>query len=284
MRRSVMAVALLFATSISELALAQGPLARARDSYAAAAYEECIDALEGADLTPAQIAPAGEYRALCLLALDREPEAAAVIDKVIRAVPTYTAPPSSSPRLTTLVGSVRKAILPSVVQAEYAAAKRSYDARELDNAGEGFRLVLNLLKDPEIAAAPELKAADYETLASGFLDLIAARATPEPAPAPPPAIFTPEDTDVTPPVPQKQVMPRWNRPAASIPNMRHRGLLELIIDVEGYVESATLLDPVHPAYDDALLRAAREWTYEPARRNGQPVKFRKVLAINLETP
>jgi TonB family protein len=64
--------------------------------------------------------------------------------------------------------------------------------------------------------------------------------------------------------------------------MPYRGRLELVIDTDGRVESATLLDSVHPSYDQVLLRAAREWTYEPALKDGQPVKFRKVLAINVE--
>jgi outer membrane biosynthesis protein TonB len=34
-------------------------------------------------------------------------------------------------------------------------------------------------------------------------------------------------------------------------------------------------------YDQALLRAARDWKFQPARRQGQPVRYLKVVEIHL---
>lgn len=283
-QKLVIPMAVLLTAAVSAQSLAPGPLARARASYAAAAYEECVEALEGAEVPRAQLAQAGEYRALCLLALDRQREAADALETVIRAVPTYEVPANSSPRLKTLVGTVRRSILPSVVQREYAAAKRAYDARELERAADGFSLVLKLVEAPEIASAPELRASDYATLASGFLELVSAARTAAAAPPAAPAeapIFSARDGEVTPPIAVAQVIPKWNRPASTTAQ-RFRGLLEVVIGMDGQVESAVLVNPIHPSYDEVLLHAARDWTYEPARLNGEPVRFRKVFAINLE--
>jgi TonB family protein len=63
---------------------------------------------------------------------------------------------------------------------------------------------------------------------------------------------------------------------------RDRGLLELVIDEQGRVTALTLRAPIHPLYDGLLLATARDWRYQPATRNGQPVKFRKMIQITVD--
>jgi TonB family protein len=58
-------------------------------------------------------------------------------------------------------------------------------------------------------------------------------------------------------------------------------MLEIVIDETGAVESATMLQPLDPGYNRAILDAAKTWSYRPAQRNGMPVKFRKRIQINL---
>jgi hypothetical protein len=36
-----------------------------------------------------------------------------------------------------------------------------------------------------------------------------------------------------------------------------------------------------PAYDQALIRAAREWKFQPAQKQGRPVRYLKVIEIHL---
>ena len=48
------------------------------------------------------------------------------------------------------------------------------------------------------------------------------------------------------------------------------------------MRSVALLDPIWPPYDAALLNAARGWRYEPALKDGKPVKFKRVLVINVD--
>jgi TonB family protein len=59
------------------------------------------------------------------------------------------------------------------------------------------------------------------------------------------------------------------------------GLVGITIDERGRVEQADIIRSLHAAYDRLLLQAAAEWTYEPATRNGQPVKFRKTIRLAL---
>jgi hypothetical protein len=100
------------------------------------------------------------------------------------------------------------------------------------------------------------------------------------ATAPPPgvdAIFDSESPGVVPPATVRQQFPglraAWNIRASS------KGLLELVIDRDGRVESTSILRPFHPLYDPLLLQEARLWRYTPATRNGVPVRFRKLIEV-----
>src|SRR5207248_2140850 len=82
-------------------------------------------------------------------------------------------------------------MLPDIIQQKYADAKGAFDRKELATARTGFKQVLDLLADPDIAqaaAAPPLS--EMRTLAAGFRDLSAPPPAPppvRPAPAPVPA-------------------------------------------------------------------------------------------------
>ena len=54
----------------------------------------------------------------------------------------------------------------------------------------------------------------------------------------------------------------------------NRGVLELVIDQSGVVESATMRESVNPRYDNQLLTAAKSWQYRPAMLSGKPVTYR----------
>ena len=65
---------------------------------------------------------------------------------------------------------------------------------------------------------------------------------------------------------------------------RGRGVLEIVIDQKGRVTSAAVRESVHPIYDSLVLTAARDWKYQPATFEGQPVKYRKLIQINVTRP
>ena len=65
---------------------------------------------------------------------------------------------------------------------------------------------------------------------------------------------------------------------------RRDGVLEVVINEIGAVESAVMRSPVNPRYDSIVLAAAKGWKYYPATLNGTPVKFRKVINISVKPP
>jgi hypothetical protein len=249
------------------------------------------------------------YRVLCLVAVGRTGEVDTAIDRLVAQHPLYR-PPSDemSPRIQKAVSSARVRLLPSLVQRRYEESKAAYDRGDFAASSKGFKWVLSALADPDISyLARQSPLADIKTLSAGFVDLSEkALAPPPPAPtpavvaiaAPPPAaspsasastptpttrgrdlkrVFSTEDSDVVAPVTMKQVMPRFpgllTQPAT--------GVLEIVIDPAGNVESARLLGTVHPTYDQLLLNAAKKFQYQPAMLDGTGVRYMKRIQISL---
>jgi len=274
-------------------------IAAARDLYASAAYDDALallNRLHAADRPPAEAKVIEQYRAFCLLALGRAPEAEKAIEAVVTAEPSYH--PSDgdvSPRIRNAFADVRRRMLPVIVQQKYAQAKAAYERKEWAAAAVGFSQVLVTLADPDLVAeAGRPPLSDIRTLASGFEELSAKAATPPPAPlapvtqAPPPPpppvvaaptkIYTAEDRTVVPPAAINQTLP----PFRGVSPMERVGRLEVIIDETGVVESASMTTSVSATYDKAALAAARSWRFTPASVNGKPVKFRKIVQITVK--
>ena len=94
-------------------------------------------------------------------------------------------------------------------------------------------------------------------------------------------IYTAADTDVTPPVAQSQKMPTW-RPSSLEAAIEFRGALRLLIDESGAVVSATMPATTRAGYDALLLKAAREWKFLPAQKQGMPVRYLKLIEVQLK--
>lgn len=275
---------------------AKDPITSARELYASARYDEALAVLN--DLEPTEASsPVAErksieqYRSLCLLALGRGTEAETAIAAVINADPTYQpSEADASPRVRSAFTDVRQRLLPDIATARYQAAKATFDKKDYKSAVDQFRQVITLLNDPDMGG----RLSDVKTLASGFLDLAVAAAAPPPAPKPvpvaaPPApvvpkpdpnhVYTAEDRGVTAPVVVQQQVPRF--PTQLVQMARDHGILELVIDERGRVVSLAMREPIEPHYDADLITSARNWHYQPAMLNGQPVKFRKLIQINV---
>jgi TonB family protein len=299
---------LLFFVFVSAVATAipvaaQGPskdpLGAARDLYASARYDEALAVLD--DLHPAADSPVTErrsieqYRSLCLLALGRGQEAESAIAQVITADPAYVpSEAEASPRVRVAFSDVRKRLLPDIASARYTDAKATFDRKDYPAATDAFRSVLALLDDPDMGG----RLGDLKTLTKGFLDLSAAASAPPPAPEPakpvlppmpppkpkadPNRIYSSDDPDVVAAVAVRQDMPRM--PAMVTAQAHGRGILEIVVDQKGRVTSAAIRESVHPIYDNLVLTAARDWKYQPATFEGQPVKYRKLIQINITKP
>jgi TonB family protein len=294
MKRAIAAAILV--VGLAAPVRAQDPLAAARDLYAAARYDEALAMLNG--LRPQETANSAnlrsieQYRSLCLIALGRGAEAETAIAAVVASDPLYQPSEDSSPRVRTAFSEVRQRALPDIARSRYATAKATFDRKEHSAAEHQFRDVLRLLDDPDMGG----RLGDLRVLVTGFLDLSVAAAAPPPepkkeeAPAPaaaPPAapapevvkIYTADDEGVAPATPIRQDVPRVPTQIAN--QSRERGMLDVTIDEQGRVISATLRLSLHPIYDAQLLAATREWRYSPAMLNGRPVKFRKIIQITV---
>jgi TonB family protein len=281
-------------------ARAQDSLTSARDLYASAAYEDALtvlDRLRASNPRADDGRAIDQYRAFCLLALGRASDAARAIEAVVSAAPSYHPSDAEvSPRVRSAFTDVRRRMLPAIVQQKYAEAKGAFDQKQFAAAAGGFAQVLELLADPDLAAAAaQPPLADLRMLAAGFHDLSAKSAAPPPLPPPlpPPApaeppppprpiphhIYSAEDADVTPPVTVRQVLPPY--PGPVVPS--GRGVLEIIVDEAGEVEAATMRMPVNALYDKLAVAAAKAWRFKPAALNGVPVKFRKSIQITLKS-
>jgi TonB family protein len=78
-----------------------------------------------------------------------------------------------------------------------------------------------------------------------------------------------------------QPMPQWSRGWIKSQH-NYDSTLELTIDEQGNVTSAALQQPLHPMFDKALLKLAHTWKYTPARLNGTPVPFLKLVDIHIQ--
>jgi protein TonB len=276
----------------------------ARELYAAAEYEDALTILNRLRQTPAKsedIRAIDQYRAFCLLALGRSADAEQAIAAVILAEPNFRPSADLSPRVRTAFIDVRRRMLPQIIQEKYAAAKMAFEQKNYIAAATGFKLVLESLKDPDVASiASQPPLSDLRTLATGFYDLAAAAAAPPPpppapvAPAPAPAAaaanaakaanagpepryYSADDGNVVPPV----ILSQWLPPFPSNITVAQPGILEVLIDERGLVVSVSMRVPVSPRYDRAAVDAARGWRYQPAMLDGVAVRYRKVVQISI---
>jgi TonB family protein len=284
---------------------AQAPLDVARDLYATADYEKALtllDDLIARDEMGQKRQEAELYRALCFLALGKRDDADRAVETIVQRDPLYRAPEDIAPRMRTAFGDAKKRLLPAIIQQHYNNAKAAFDAKDFGAAGEGFQRVLDAINDPDMKhAAAQSPLVDLKTLASGFRDL-SVQATPPPPPVaailatPPPVqqvqaqsqavavavsaskIYSINDPGVIPPVVIMQEFPKF---PGRVPTGGILGAVDIVIDQTGSVESASMQTPVLSGYDNMVVQAARAWRYQPARVNGQPVKFRKSIRITV---
>ncbi len=282
-------------------AAGQDTLARAKDLYGLAEYDEALAILNRLHETasPVVSSEVAGYQVLCLLALGRTDDAQKGIEALVKADPLYRPSESTmSPRTRVRFDAVRRELLPTIVQQAYDKAKAAFDRKELPVALVEFDRVVALLDEPGLADVQSM--ADLRRLATGFRDLskaavadvpaapaaasanMSAPAVATPPPAPDPArTYTGDDAGVVPPMVVSRRTPAW-QPRNEIEKRREfRGLLDLVIDEAGDVTSAVLGKSIHPVYDRELVDRSRTWKFRPATKDGVPVKYRMRIEIRL---
>ena len=277
----------------------QDSLDAARQLYASAEYTSALTMLNAlaANNSPREERRAiALYRTLCLLAVGRGAEADRAIESMVSADPLYRPDADDiPPRMRTAIAEARKKLLPSILQQKYKESKSAFDSQDFMHAASGFKEMLDGLADPDIsAAAAQSPLSDLKTLAIGFYELsskalvppsssvpaVAAAAPPPLVPTPSvqaPRVYTSEDRNVIPPQAIRQQIPAFPGKVT----VAKTGVLELVIDNSGNVESALMRVPVNAQYDRMATAAAKTWQYQPATVDGAPVKFVKRIQVAL---
>jgi hypothetical protein len=184
-QRLVIATALWMTATAAGLG-AQDTLARAKDFYAAAAYEEALNLLQrlGASSSPVESNEVAAYQVFCLVALGRSDEAKRTIETIVKTDPLYKlSATQASPRVRAFFDDVRRPLLPEIIKQTYSKAKDAYEQKDNAKAATEFDRVIALID--EVGTTNDRGLADLRTLASGFRDLSKA-AVAAAAPAPPP--------------------------------------------------------------------------------------------------
>ena len=301
MRVTTLPLAAAFVLLVAVNVRAQASLDAARELYASAEYESALAMLDGLRATerPREEHHTIElYRALCMVAIGKEADAKSVIEGLVTRDPLYRPSNDLPPRVRTTYSETRKRMLPMAAQSAYQEAKAAFDFKDYTAAKRGFALVLAVLDDPDVQPqATRSPLSDIRILATGFHELSAkAAAPPEPAralpsapvapglpPTPPPRaaamkrIYSASDPNVVPPIALHQQIP----PYPGQIRVPQTGVIEVLIDTTGGVESASMVSPINPHYDRLAVGAARLWRYQPARVDGVPVKFVKRIQVNL---
>jgi TonB family protein len=277
---------------------AEDSLEAARQLYASAEYTSALsmlNALSSVDSPREERRAIALYRTLCLLAVGRGAEAERAIESMVSADP-LSRPDADEipPRMRTAIAEARKKMLPAILQEKYKDSKASFDRQDFSRAAFGFKEMLDGLADPDISvAASQSPLADLKTLAIGFHELSSKALVPLPAASPAPAeallppgppatiqapkLYTSEDRDVIPPQAIRQQIPAFPGKVT----MTKSGVLELVIDRSGNVESAMMRVSVNAQYDRMATAAAKNWQYQPATVDGAPVKFVKRIQVTL---
>lgn len=281
---------------------AQESIQTAQTLYASASYDEALallDRLQGQELPAADIRSVQQSRALCLLALGRSQDAEVAIAAVVNTDPLYRPDEATaSPRVRTAFRDVRMRLLPGIIKTRYNSARSLYDEQRWSDAIPALHEVQSLVIDQDLTDDQRKEVGEYKVLADGFLKLAEAAAAPppppptgpaatvEPAPVapPPPAtdydrVFDASDAAVTSPVTIRQDMPRWTKGATRLPGP---GSVEVIISKTGVIERATIVQGMVSFYDRLVLDAAKNWRYQPAQLDGQPVRFKKQIRITFQ--
>lgn len=316
---AVALVTALFASAY--LLAFEDDLVRAKELYLTAEYDEALAMLNrlGQSSPADERTEVETYRIFCLLALDKRDEARGAIQKVVTTNPFFTLPENeASPRIQSTFRDIRRQAMPSIVNQQYAAAKEAFQANSAD-AIDKFDALLKLLDDADATNVPN--RADLRTLSAGFRELSvaaaaarAAAAPPPPAPvanaatttpaAPAPSTLAPEipvrpaaaptnaaaapakaptasATAIVPAVALSQPLPPWQPTGPLDRTMQFKGSLAVTVDPTGSVRAVSVLQSVHPRYDEALVKAAYGWKYVPATKNGVPIDYVKVVDVRL---
>jgi TonB family protein len=93
-------------------------------------------------------------------------------------------------------------------------------------------------------------------------------------------VYTAADEGITPPVVLEQRHPQLtNEMKAIVKAWQMRGVLSVMIDETGRVVDAAIRPSLNPSFDAVILGTVRQWKYLPAKKDGVPVRYLKMVAL-----
>jgi len=285
-RSKIVYVAFLIASAVTSSRLsAQDVMQSVKDLYASAAYEDALSAVGKIEVGGgASSLEAEQYRVFCLVALGRTDEAEQAVESVLTSHPEYRPDAAqASPRIQSLFSQVRRRIGPALVKRTYQQGRAAMERKDRDEAVTEFESMLRIANDPDVRT--DATMAELRELGSGFLELSKALpAKPKAAEAgPATTAAVPHPSVIVPPSVIQQRLPTWIPDQVSHAT-EFRGAIRVQISAEGKVVNAEMVKSVHPAYDQALLRAARAWLYEPAKKDGVAIPSEKTVEVAVTPP
>ena len=269
-----MSPAALLGAALLMVAAQQPALQLAIDLYWNGEYERTLQLLDSG-LDTDELVEGHKYRAFALVALERNDEVRAEFTALLELDPGHALDTALvSPKIVEQFELARQELSASL----FEQGKASYFDGRYDEAHELLEKMMKV--NPSSALG-----AEYVQLARERIELEQRTAEIEPE-----VPETPEAPEVDPnriynigggvaePVAVRQDPPRY--PPWDMRN-RTEGdvILRLTIGRSGTVEDTEVVRSINQRMDAEATRAARNWRYEPARLNGEPVRVFKVVLI-----
>jgi hypothetical protein len=89
-------------------------------------------------------------------------------------------------------------------------------------------------------------------------------------------VFSTSDADVEPPVLHRPHLPASPRPGVRVEDLPQ---VEIVVSPTGEVESVKLVTPSAGVHSAMMLSAIKTWHFQPASRDGRPVRYRLTLRL-----
>jgi hypothetical protein len=148
-----------------------------------------------------------------------------------------------------------------------------------DRAGVGPTAPTPSIRDGGAAARPEREVVVRVTELGGApLPPVASVSAAAAARSVGARIYTAADSGVTPPILVKPHLPA--EPPSDVPPWEV-GTLELTVNAAGTVDQVHLISPYNRYQERMLVAAAKAWLFQPAIRDGRPVRFRTRIRVTL---
>jgi hypothetical protein len=210
-----------------------------------------------------------ERRATQLLAQGQTVEAALAFDALVMSNPLYEPKASElTPESLAAFRTSQRLLLPVIAQRTYDRARAALAGGDADRALRLGKDTVAILERPLTNAPPELREQVQELLAAATAAKMAAEEV----------VYSESDRGVIGPRPLSRQFPLT--PPIGVPPHRV-GTLEIVVGKEGNVDFVKLHTPLNRYHERMIVSAAKAWTYQPATKDGRPVKCRIMVKVNL---